>query len=144
MTLVDTILMLSPYHWLHRCCCRYPCKAFQTYKDTLCPLETTPLCCACAILDFKCQKAFGTAWLGRLQRELSLAVYADKCHLVQGCWIWPSICQRSYQSAELIARLMGVGQNRIIPEYSFLDSRFAYPNLTPPSESCLCLYALAK
>lgn len=39
------------------------------------------------------------------------------------CWIWPSITQRSYQAAEIIASLNGVDRSRIVPEYSFLDAR---------------------
>ncbi|XP_008801080.2 uncharacterized protein LOC103715279 isoform X1 [Phoenix dactylifera] len=39
------------------------------------------------------------------------------------CWIWPSITQRSYQAAEVIASVNGVDRSRIVPEYSFLDAR---------------------
>ncbi|KAH9315265.1 hypothetical protein KI387_023892, partial [Taxus chinensis] len=39
------------------------------------------------------------------------------------CWIWPSITQRAYQSAEIIASINGVDRSRIVPEYSFLDAR---------------------
>ncbi|XP_072960033.1 uncharacterized protein [Typha angustifolia] len=39
------------------------------------------------------------------------------------CWIWPSITQRSYQAAEIIASVNGVDRSRIVPEYSFLDAR---------------------
>ncbi len=47
-----------------------------------------------------------------------------------GCWIWPSITQRSYQTAEILASLLGTGYSRIVPEYSFLDPRYASaPNL---------------
>lgn len=38
-------------------------------------------------------------------------------------WFWPSIHQGAYQSAELLAYLFKVGRDRIVPEYSFLDSR---------------------
>ncbi|KAG7019824.1 hypothetical protein SDJN02_18788 [Cucurbita argyrosperma subsp. argyrosperma] len=64
-----------------------------------------------------------------------------------GCWIWPSITQRAYQAAEIIASVNGVnrrysmlfvlnvqvlaamesdvfvGFSYIVPEYSFLDAR---------------------
>ncbi|GAX81200.1 hypothetical protein CEUSTIGMA_g8632.t1 [Chlamydomonas eustigma] len=40
-----------------------------------------------------------------------------------GCWIWPSITQNSYQTAEILADQLGMGRNRIVPEYSFLDKR---------------------
>ncbi|XP_002974896.2 uncharacterized protein LOC9638197 [Selaginella moellendorffii] len=39
------------------------------------------------------------------------------------CWIWPSITQRSYQAAELIAYVNDISRSRIVPEYSFLDAR---------------------
>lgn len=39
------------------------------------------------------------------------------------CWIWPSITQRAYQAAEIIAAVNGVNRSHIVPEYSFLDAR---------------------
>ncbi|KAL8457752.1 hypothetical protein ACS0TY_035571 [Phlomoides rotata] len=39
------------------------------------------------------------------------------------CWIWPSITQRAYQAAEIIAAVNGIGRSHIVPEYSFLDAR---------------------
>ncbi|KAL5723739.1 hypothetical protein ACHQM5_007100 [Ranunculus cassubicifolius] len=39
------------------------------------------------------------------------------------CWVWPSITQRAYQAAEIIASVNGVNRSRIVPEYSFLDAR---------------------
>ncbi|XP_057952279.1 uncharacterized protein LOC131146607 [Malania oleifera] len=40
-----------------------------------------------------------------------------------GCWIWPSITQRAYQAAEIIAVVNGINRSYIVPEYSFLDAR---------------------
>ncbi|CAI6006827.1 unnamed protein product [Closterium sp. NIES-64] len=40
-----------------------------------------------------------------------------------GCWIWPSISQRAYQTAEVVAYVNGADYSRIVPEYSFLDAR---------------------
>ncbi|KAJ8753513.1 hypothetical protein K2173_022754 [Erythroxylum novogranatense] len=40
-----------------------------------------------------------------------------------GCWIWPSITQRAYQAAEIIASVNGISRSFIVPEYSFLDAR---------------------
>ena len=40
-----------------------------------------------------------------------------------GCWIWPSMAQNSYQTAEILAALYGIGRNRIVPEFSKLDAR---------------------
>ncbi|KAL2620421.1 hypothetical protein R1flu_000626 [Riccia fluitans] len=39
------------------------------------------------------------------------------------CWIWPSITQRAYQAAELIAYTNNITYSHIVPEYSFLDAR---------------------
>ncbi|KAK9117128.1 hypothetical protein Sjap_016075 [Stephania japonica] len=39
------------------------------------------------------------------------------------CWVWPSITQRAYQAAEIIAAVNGVNRSNIVPEYSFLDAR---------------------
>ncbi|KAJ3670810.1 hypothetical protein LUZ60_008236 [Juncus effusus] len=39
------------------------------------------------------------------------------------CWIWPSITQRAYQAAEIIASVNGINRSHIVPEYSFLDAR---------------------
>ncbi|KAM5572060.1 hypothetical protein ABKV19_012234 [Rosa sericea] len=39
------------------------------------------------------------------------------------CWIWPSITQRAYQAAEIIASVNAVTRSNIVPEYSFLDAR---------------------
>nr|GME13274.1 Phosphoserine phosphatase [Ipomoea batatas] len=39
------------------------------------------------------------------------------------CWIWPSITQRAYQAAEIIAAANAVSRSYIVPEYSFLDAR---------------------
>lgn len=40
-----------------------------------------------------------------------------------GVVLWPSMTQNAYQTAELIAYELGIGRNRIVPEYSFLDKR---------------------
>lgn len=38
-------------------------------------------------------------------------------------YIWASITQRAYQTAEVLGSLIGVSRNRIVPEFSFLDPR---------------------
>ncbi|CAL5441170.1 unnamed protein product [Camellia sinensis] len=45
----------------------------------------------------------------------------EACEL--NCWVWPSITQRAYQAAEIIAAVNGVNRSQIVPEYSFLDAR---------------------
>lgn len=39
------------------------------------------------------------------------------------CWIWPSITQRAYQAAEIIASVNKIDRSHVVPEYSFLDAR---------------------
>ena len=41
----------------------------------------------------------------------------------EDCWLWPSITQNAYQTAELISYAFRIGRERIVPEYSFLDMR---------------------
>eukprot|EP00884_Botryococcus_braunii_P018324 jgi/Botrbrau1/5175/Bobra.0172s0046.1 len=55
-------------------------------------------------------------------RETAAAL-KDLGALSGSCWMWPSITQRSYQTAEILASLFALGQSRIVPEYSFLDPR---------------------
>lgn len=43
----------------------------------------------------------------------------------QPTYIWTSNTERAYESAAIMARELQLGQNRIIPEYSFLDARSA-------------------
>jgi len=37
--------------------------------------------------------------------------------------LWPSIQFNAYQSATILSQLIGLSQNRIVPEYTFLDPR---------------------
>ena len=41
----------------------------------------------------------------------------------QPTYIWTSNTERAYETASIIAREFQLGQNRIVPEYSFLDAR---------------------
>ena len=43
--------------------------------------------------------------------------------LDNGTWIWASITSSSYQTAAILANLSGLGQSRVVPEYSFLEPR---------------------
>jgi broad specificity phosphatase PhoE len=38
-------------------------------------------------------------------------------------FIWASNTERAYETAAIVAKEIGLGQNRIVPEYSFLDAR---------------------
>lgn len=65
----------------------------------------------------------GLSYEGRIQTVKS-ALELRRIGACDGsCWIWPSITQRSYQAGEIIAEVNGVNRSRIVPEYSFLDSR---------------------
>lgn len=41
----------------------------------------------------------------------------------QPSYIWVSNTERAYESAVILARQIQLGQNRIVPEFSFLDAR---------------------
>lgn len=56
-------------------------------------------------------------------RDVMPALTAMNVCTDSSCWIWPSITQNSYQTAEVIAALTGIGRSRVVPEYSFLDMR---------------------
>jgi broad specificity phosphatase PhoE len=49
-------------------------------------------------------------------KQLELAGY-------QPSFIWVSNTERAYESAAVLARQIQLGQNRIVPEFSFLDAR---------------------
>ncbi|KMT10573.1 hypothetical protein BVRB_5g116950 [Beta vulgaris subsp. vulgaris] len=57
------------------------------------------------------------------------------------CWIWPSITQRAYQAAEIIASVNKLDRSHIVPEYSFLDARGlgAYEGKALESVSEVCI-----
>ncbi|KAL2935997.1 Fructose-2 6-bisphosphatase TIGAR B [Bienertia sinuspersici] len=57
------------------------------------------------------------------------------------CWIWPSITQRAYQAAEIIASVNRVNHSNIVPEYSFLDARGLGAYEGKPLESVSEVYA---
>lgn len=57
-------------------------------------------------------------------------------------WIWPSITQNAYMTAEILGALMGVGRSRIVPEFSFLDARgVGELERLPPSQVSAALAA---
>ncbi|XP_074316903.1 uncharacterized protein LOC141653136 [Silene latifolia] len=58
------------------------------------------------------------------RQTIKAALELKKMGACEGsCWIWPSITQRAYQAAEIIASVNTVDRSRIVPEYSFLDAR---------------------
>ena len=57
---------------------------------------------------------------------------ADMGACVSSCWLWPSITQRCYQTAEILAALLDVSRSRIVPQSSFVVPRCACPGYDPP------------
>lgn len=58
------------------------------------------------------------------RQTVKAALELKKMEACEGsCWIWPSITQRAYQAAEIIASINKIDRSRIVPEYSFLDAR---------------------
>eukprot|EP00898_Chlorokybus_atmophyticus_P003933 jgi/Chlat1/4540/Chrsp29S04450 len=78
-------------------------------------IETNPV--------LKTSVTSGLTEAGRRQVYRTLRTIEEMGVCDSGCWIWPSIWQRSYQTAELLAAGLGIGRSRIVPEYSFLDAR---------------------
>ncbi|KAH7423839.1 hypothetical protein KP509_12G076600 [Ceratopteris richardii] len=65
----------------------------------------------------------GLSEVGRKQTVRAAIQLRDMGACDGSCWIWPSITQRAYQAAELIAYVNNISRSRIVPEYSFLDAR---------------------
>jgi hypothetical protein len=65
----------------------------------------------------------GLSELGKRQTAKAASKLKDLGACDGSCWIWPSITQRAYQTAEIIAYANNIGRSRIVPEYSFLDAR---------------------
>ncbi|KAL5544217.1 hypothetical protein UlMin_008001 [Ulmus minor] len=57
------------------------------------------------------------------KQTVRAAYELKKMKACESCWIWPSITQRAYQTAEIIASVNGINRSYIVPEYSFLDAR---------------------
>lgn len=65
----------------------------------------------------------GLSALG-IKQAVKAAAEVKKMGACDGsCWIWPSITQRAYQTAEIIAYVNGIDRSHLVPEYSFLDAR---------------------
>jgi hypothetical protein len=66
----------------------------------------------------------GLCSLGKRQiidTTLPMLLTSGACE--NGCWLWPGMATNSYQTAEILAEQFGLGRNRIVPEFSKLDSR---------------------
>nr|DAD30951.1 TPA_asm: hypothetical protein HUJ06_009802 [Nelumbo nucifera] len=65
----------------------------------------------------------GLSELGKKQTVRAALALKEMGACSGNCWIWPSITQRAYQAAEVIAAVNGIDRSHIVPEYSFLDAR---------------------
>ncbi|MFS7963157.1 putative histidine phosphatase superfamily, clade-1 [Helianthus anomalus] len=65
----------------------------------------------------------GLSTIGKKQTVRAALRLKEMGACENSCWIWPSITQRAYQAAEIIAAVNGVNRSNIVPEYSFLDAR---------------------
>jgi broad specificity phosphatase PhoE len=61
--------------------------------------------------------------LGRQQVLRRVVPMIAPLAVANSVWIWPAIHSCSYQTGGLLADALGVGQSRLVPEYSFLDPR---------------------
>ncbi|EFN55931.1 hypothetical protein CHLNCDRAFT_12207, partial [Chlorella variabilis] len=77
------------------------------------------------ILTNPVSKTSLTCGLSREGKQQVLQTYRQlrELGLDEACWLWPSITQNAYQTAEILASLLYVGRSRIVPEFSFLDAR---------------------
>ncbi|XP_071703507.1 uncharacterized protein [Rutidosis leptorrhynchoides] len=65
----------------------------------------------------------GLSEIGKKQAVKAALKLKEMRACANNCWIWPSITQRAYQAAEIIAAVNVVNRSNIVPEYSFLDAR---------------------
>jgi broad specificity phosphatase PhoE len=88
-------------------------RAGESFADARHEIETNPV--------KKLRQDNALTSVGRQQ-----AVDAAKTMAEMGfpaTYIWTSNTERAYETANIIAREIQLGQNRIVPEYSFLDAR---------------------
>ena len=85
----------------------------ESYADSRHEIETNPV--------KKLQQNNGLTAKGR-EDMLMVAKRLEEIDF-QPSFIWASNTERAYESARVLAEDLKLGQNRIVPEYSFLDAR---------------------
>ncbi|GIL85701.1 hypothetical protein Vretimale_13189 [Volvox reticuliferus] len=91
-------------------------RAGESYNESVDEPLTNPV--------WKTSEKHGLSELGKQQVLLGLVPELERIGACgDGCWLWPSITQNAYQTAEVVAFQLGIGRSRIVPEYSFLDAR---------------------
>ncbi|PNH06265.1 hypothetical protein TSOC_007380 [Tetrabaena socialis] len=91
-------------------------RAGESYAESVGEPLTNPV--------WKTSERHGLSALGKEQVLLGLLPSLERMGAcADGCWLWPSITQNAYQTAEVLAYRLSMGRSRIVPEYSFLDPR---------------------
>lgn len=86
--------------------------------------ECLPQACSSGHTTFGIvQRPHGHPFLRPQVKNESLQTLYSQRACDDGCWLWTSITNNSYQTAELLATGLLLGRSRIVPEFSFLDSR---------------------
>lgn len=94
----------------------YLARAGESYAESFGEPFTNPV--------WKTSERHGLSLLGREQVLLGMVPALESLGACgDGCWLWPSITQNAYQTAEIVAYTFGIGRSKIVPEYSFLDPR---------------------
>lgn len=107
----------------------YLIRAGQSENEAEGAIDTNPV--------NKTSMSNGLSELGKQQILREAAPKLKEMGACKGaCWLWPSTTQNAYQTAELLAYAFGIGYERIVPEYSFLDMRgIGAFDGQPPSEA---------
>ncbi|KAJ1395470.1 histidine phosphatase superfamily, partial [Ochromonadaceae sp. CCMP2298] len=88
-------------------------RAGESFADARHEIETNPV--------KKLRQDNALTSVGRQQAVDAAKTMADMGF--PATYIWTSNTERAYETANIIAREIQLGQNRIVPEYSFLDAR---------------------
>ncbi|CAN0889161.1 hypothetical protein LINGRAHAP2_LOCUS16036 [Linum grandiflorum] len=106
------LLQMPPFRLINR---YYLVRAGESEFESMGIINTNPVA--------KTSVDNGLSEIGKKQTVKSALKLKSIGACDDGCWIWPSITQRAYQAAEIIAAVNGISRSYIVPEYSFLDAR---------------------
>ncbi|KAJ4972840.1 hypothetical protein NE237_006014 [Protea cynaroides] len=106
------LLQMPPFRLSNR---YYLVRAGESEFETMGIINTNPVS--------KTSVDNGLSEVGKKQTVRSALALKEMRACEGSCWIWPSITQRAYEAAEIIASVNGINRSNIVPEYSFLDAR---------------------
>ncbi|CAN1154532.1 hypothetical protein LINPERPRIM_LOCUS41165 [Linum perenne] len=112
LTADAALLQMPPFRLINR---YYLVRAGESEFESLGIINTNPVA--------KTSVDSGLSEIGKKQTVKAALKLKSIGACDDGCWIWPSITQRAYQAAEIIAAINGINRSYIVPEYSFLDAR---------------------